>query len=56
MRTLFAIILTLTLAYTGLGRELPLDTSAPLPFAASLILFAGYLYLMRSLVRCLLPW
>jgi hypothetical protein len=51
MGTLLAIILTLTLAYSGLGRELPLDTSAPLPFAASLMLFAGYLYLARSLVR-----
>jgi hypothetical protein len=51
MRTLLAIVLTLTLAYIGLGRDLPLDTSAPLPFAASLILFVGYLYLLRSLVR-----
>lgn len=51
MRTLLAILLTLTLAYAGLGRELPLDTSAPLPFAASLMLFVGYLYLTRSLVR-----
>lgn len=51
MRTLFAIILTLVLAYSGLGRELPLDTSAFVPFAASLLLFVGYLYLMRSLVR-----
>ncbi len=51
LRTLFAILLTLALAYSGLGRDLPLDTAAPVPFVASLILFAGYLYLMRSLVR-----
>ena|GEM_PF-3576575 len=50
-RTLLAITLTLTLANVGLGRDLPFDTVALVPFVASLFVFAGYLYLMRSLVR-----
>ena len=50
-RTLLAIALTLALTSIGLGRELPFDTSAIVPFAASLFLFVGYLYLTRSLVR-----
>ena len=50
-RTLLAIFLTLTLTSAGLGRDLPLDTSSLLPFATSLLLFLGYLYLTRSLVR-----
>jgi hypothetical protein len=51
LRTLLAIILTLTLASFGLGRPLPFDTSAPLPFVASLALFFGCCYLLRTLVR-----
>lgn len=50
-RTLLAIALTLTLTSGGLGRDLPFDTSAAVPFATSLLLFVGYLYLTRSLVR-----
>jgi hypothetical protein len=51
LRTLLAIVLTLTLASAGLGRDLPLDASAPLPFVTSTLLFVGYLYLCRTLVR-----
>jgi hypothetical protein len=50
-QTFFAVLLTLALAYVGLGRDLPFDTSAILPFAASLLFFVGYLYLTRSLLR-----
>jgi len=50
-RSVIAIALTLTFAHAGLGRDLPFDASPPLPFLASLLLFTGYLYLMRSLVR-----
>jgi hypothetical protein len=50
-RTLLAVALTLTLTYAGLGRELPLDTTALVPFTSSLLLFVSYLYLMRSLIR-----
>ncbi len=51
LRTLFAIVLTLTLASFGLGRDLPFDTGAILPFIVSLALFFGYVYLFRTLVR-----
>jgi hypothetical protein len=51
LRTLLAIALTLTFSYAGLGRELPLDTTALILFASSLLLFVSYLYLMRSLIR-----
>lgn len=51
LRTLLTIILTFTLASFGLGCELPLDTSAALPFIASLALFFGYAYLFRTVVR-----
>ena len=50
-RTLLTIGLTLALSYIALGRDLPFDISAPVPFAASLVVFIGYLYLTRSLVR-----
>lgn len=51
LRTVLAVILTLTLASLGLGRELPLDASGLLSLVASLTLFLGYLYLFRTLVR-----
>jgi hypothetical protein len=51
LRTLLAVALTLTLTYAGLGRELPFDTAGLVPFVSSLLLFTGYLYLTRSLVR-----
>jgi hypothetical protein len=50
-RTILAVLLTLTLVHIGLGRDLPLDTSASMPFVESVILFIGYLYLARTLVR-----
>jgi hypothetical protein len=50
-QTLFAALLTFTLAYFGLGRDLPFDTVGLAPLVSSLILFIGYLYLTRSLVR-----
>ena len=50
-RTLVAVALALTLASAGLGRDLPLDTVGLMPLVSSLILFTGYLYLTRSLVR-----
>ncbi|MEO8610744.1 MAG: hypothetical protein ABI690_22795 [Chloroflexota bacterium] len=50
-QTIFATILTFTLAYFGLGRDLPFDTVGIVPLLSSLILFIGYLYLTRSLVR-----
>jgi hypothetical protein len=34
-----------------LGRDLPFDTTAPLPFIISLVLFFGYAYLFRTLAR-----
>src|SRR5215813_5263694 len=50
-RTLLAITLMLTFAAVGLGRDLPFDTNSLISFAESLVLFLGYLYLSRSLVR-----
>ncbi len=51
MRNFIAIALTLTLTTTGLGRDLPFDTNALIPAALSLIIFAAYLYLCRTLTR-----
>lgn len=51
MPTLIAIVLTLALTTLGLGRALPFDVTAPIPFALSLIAFLAYLYLCRTLVR-----
>ncbi len=50
-QTILAVALAFALAYVGLGRDLPFDTSAILPLAGSLLLFTSYLYLTRSLVR-----
>jgi hypothetical protein len=50
-QTIFAALLTFTLAYFGLGRDLPFDTVGVVPLVSSLIVFVGYLYLARSLVR-----
>jgi hypothetical protein len=50
-RTLLAIALTLTLTSAGLGRDLPIDSAGLVPLVSSLVLFTGYLYLTRSLVR-----
>ena len=51
LRTVLAAILTLTVTYAGLGRPLPFETSALLPFGASVLLFAGYLYAVRTVAR-----
>lgn len=50
-RTAIAVLLALAFAYMGLGRDIPLDTTAPVPFVFSAFLFVGYLYLLRTLVR-----
>jgi hypothetical protein len=50
-RTALAVLLTLAFTYLGLGRDLPFDTTALIPFTASLLTFIGYLYLLRTLVR-----
>lgn len=51
LRTLFAILFTLTLTYASLGRALPFDFASPLTFAVSLSLFVGYVYGLRTLMR-----
>jgi hypothetical protein len=50
-QTIFAALLTFTLAYFGLGRDLPFDTVGLVPLVSRLILFIGYLYVTRSLLR-----
>src|SRR5690349_18408187 len=50
-RTLIAVTLTLAFAHLGLGRELPFDSSNLVAFISDIALFAGYLYLIRTLVR-----
>ena len=50
-RTLVAVILTLAFAHLGLGRELPFDSSNIIALVSDVALFAGYLYLIRTLVR-----
>ncbi len=51
LRTLAAVILTLAFAHLGLGRTLPFDSSNGVELISTLALFAGYLYLMRTLIR-----
>ena len=51
LRTIAAVILTLAFARLGLGRDLPFDSSNVVVLASDIALFAGYLYLMRTLVR-----
>jgi hypothetical protein len=51
LRTVLTITLTFTFAYIGLERDLPFDLSALVPFVSNLLLFTGYLYFLRSLVR-----
>ncbi|MEZ4670415.1 MAG: hypothetical protein R3E39_21115 [Anaerolineae bacterium] len=51
LRTVVAVIITLTIAYAGMGRTLPFDTSAPVPLVAGIMLFVGYLYAARTVVR-----
>jgi hypothetical protein len=50
-RTALAVIVILTLANAGLGRDLPFATNALVPFLVDLVLFVGYLYLARTLFR-----
>lgn len=51
VRTLVAVILTLAFAHLGLGRDLPFDSSNAVALISDVALFAGYLYLIRTLVR-----
>lgn len=49
--TVVAVLLTFAFAVAGLGRSLPMRTGAFVPFGADVLLFIGYLYLLRSLAR-----
>jgi hypothetical protein len=50
-RTILAVSLMLVFASFGLGRDFPIATHNPLAFFTDLVLFAGYVYLMRTLFR-----
>ncbi|MBI1281186.1 MAG: hypothetical protein GC179_23875 [Anaerolineaceae bacterium] len=51
LRTVVAVILTLSFAHLGLGRAVPFDISNGVELVTTFVLFAGYLYLMRTLIR-----
>jgi hypothetical protein len=48
---MLAVLFTLAFARAGLGRDLPLDTTALLPMTTDVVVFIGYLYFTRTLVR-----
>jgi hypothetical protein len=49
--TVIIVIIVLALANFAFGLEIPLDTSNATQLVFSLVIFTGYLYLARSLVR-----
>ncbi len=51
LHTLVAVILTLAFTHLGLGRDLPFDSSNVVALISDVALFAGYVYLMRTLIR-----
>jgi hypothetical protein len=51
LQTAAVVLFTLAFTYAGLGRALPLNITDPVPFAADLLLFLAYVYLMRTLTR-----
>lgn len=50
-RQVGAVLLMLALTSSGYGYALPFDTSNPVRFGVSAVLFVGYLYAARSLFR-----
>ena len=51
LHTLSAVLFIFAFARLGLGRDLPFDTADAITFASQIVLFAAYLYLLRTLVR-----